>query len=44
MKRSNLEKSSRVKSVEGLGRALGLSSAETGEMEFRSDLTCALAP
>lgn len=32
-----------VQSAEELGRALGLSSAETAEMEFRSDLTAALA-
>jgi predicted XRE-type DNA-binding protein len=43
MKRSNPEKSIRVKTAEELGRALGLSAAETGEMEFRSELTCALA-
>jgi hypothetical protein len=33
----------RAKTAEELGEALGLSAAETGEMEFRSDLTCALA-
>ena len=43
MKKSNSEKSIRVETAEELGRALGLSRAETGEMEFRSDLTCALA-
>ncbi len=43
MKRSNPEKTIRVKTAEELGRALGLSSAETGEMEFRSDLSSALA-
>ena len=41
MKRS--EKPIRAKTAEDLGKALGLSEAETGEMEFRSDLTCALA-
>lgn len=43
MKKLNPDKSIRVESVEELGNALGLSAAETGEMEFRSDLTCALA-
>ena len=43
MKKSNPEKSIRIESAEELGNALGLSAAETGEMEFRSDLTCALA-
>jgi predicted XRE-type DNA-binding protein len=43
MKKSNPNKSVRVESVEELGKALGLTAAETGEMEFRSDLTCALA-
>ncbi len=43
MKKSNPDKSIRVESAEELGNALGLSAAETGEMEFRSDLTCALA-
>ena len=43
MKKSNTNKSVRVESVEELGKALGLTAAETGEMEFRSDLTCALA-
>ena len=43
MKRANSEKAIRTKTAEDLGRALGLSAAETGEMEFRSDLTCALA-
>jgi len=41
MKRS--EKPIRAKTAEDLGRMLGLSKAETGEMEFRSDLTYALA-
>jgi predicted XRE-type DNA-binding protein len=43
MKQINPEKVIRAKTVEDLGRALGLSAAETGEMEFRSELTCALA-
>ena len=43
MKKANPEKPVRTKTAEDLGRALGLSAAETGEMEFRSDLTCTLA-
>lgn len=43
MKQANSEKPIRTKTAEDLGRALGLSAAETGEMEFRSDLTYALA-
>jgi predicted XRE-type DNA-binding protein len=43
MKNTNPEKSIRVETAEELGGALGLSAAETGEMEFRSDLTCTLA-
>ena len=43
MSKTNPEKPIRTKTAEDLGRALGLSAAETGEMEFRSDLTCALA-
>ena len=43
MKQSNLNKPIRVKTAEDLGKALGLSEAETGEMEFRSELTLALA-
>jgi len=43
MKQANPEKPVRTKTAEDLGRALGLSAAETGEMEFRSDLTCTLA-
>jgi len=31
-----------VNSAEDLGKAMGLSKAETGEMEFRSELTSAL--
>jgi len=43
MRKSNSNKPVRVTSAEDLGRALGLSRAEAGEMEFRSELTCALA-
>jgi predicted XRE-type DNA-binding protein len=43
MKPTNPEKVIRAKTSEDLGKALGLSAAETGEMEFRSELTCALA-
>ena len=32
-----------VRSAEDLGHALGLSAADTAEMEFRSELTIALA-
>ena len=32
-----------VRTAEDLGRALGLSAADTAEMEFRSELTVALA-
>ena len=32
-----------VRTAEALGRALGLSTADTAEMEFRSDLTVSLA-
>ena len=32
-----------VRSAEDLGHALGLSAADTAEMEFRSELTVALA-
>lgn len=32
-----------VRTAEDLGRALGLSAADTAEMEFRSDLTVSLA-
>ena len=42
MKQSSPEKPVRTETAEDLGRALGLSAAETGEMEFRSELTCAL--
>jgi predicted XRE-type DNA-binding protein len=43
MKQANPEKVIRAKTAEDLGNALGLSAAETGEMEFRSELACALA-
>ena len=43
MKKSNPDLLVRTRTAEDLGRALGLSAAETGEMEFRSELTCALA-
>jgi predicted XRE-type DNA-binding protein len=43
MKQSNSNKPIRAKTAEDLGKVLGLSEAETGEMEFRSDLTLALA-
>ena len=43
MKKSNPDKSIRVETAEELGEALVLPKAETGEMEFRSDLKCALA-
>ena len=36
------EKIVRAKTAEDLGRALSLSEAETGDLEFRSELTCAL--
>ena len=43
MKQANPERVIRAKTAEDLGSVLGLSAAETGEMEFRSELTCALA-
>jgi predicted XRE-type DNA-binding protein len=43
VKQTNPEKLIRVKTADELGKALGLSEAESGEMEFRSELTCALA-
>ena len=42
MRKLNSKKTVRVNSAEDLGQALGLSKAEAGEMEFRSELTCAL--
>ncbi len=41
MKQSNPEEPVRTKTAEDLRRALGL-PAETGEMEFGSELTCEL--
>jgi len=43
MKQTSPEKLIRAKTAEELGQALGLSAAETGEMEFHSELTCSLA-
>jgi predicted XRE-type DNA-binding protein len=43
MKPSSNEKPVRTRTAEELGKALGLTAAETGEMEFRSELTSALA-
>ena len=43
MVRSKARKRVTVRSAEDLGRALGLSTADTAEMEFRSELTVALA-
>ena len=40
---SKTRKSVTVRTVDDLGRALGLSAADTAEMEFRSELTVALA-
>ena len=40
---SKTRKSVTVRTVEDLGRVLGLSAADTAEIEFRSDLTVALA-
>lgn len=42
MRKSSPEKPIRVKTAKELGQALGLSVAETAEMEFRSELTCTL--
>ncbi len=42
MRRSNPDKPVRANSAADVGKALGLSKAETGEMEFRSELTSAL--
>jgi predicted XRE-type DNA-binding protein len=42
MNQAKPEKLMRVKTADELGKALGLSEAESGEMEFRSELTCAL--
>ena len=43
MAMSKTRKSVTVRTAEDLGRVLGLSAADTTEMEFRSDLTVALA-
>ena len=43
MAMSKIQKSVTVRTAEDLGRVLGLSAVDTAEMEFRSDLTVALA-
>ena len=43
MATSKSRKTVTVRTSEDLGRALGLSTADTAEMEFRSELTVALA-
>src|SRR6266542_2811269 len=43
MRQTNPDRPIRSKTAEDLGRVPGLSPAETGEMEFRSELTCAIA-
>ncbi len=43
MATSKIRKRLTVRTAEDLGRALGLSAADTAEMEFRSELTVALA-
>ena len=43
MATSKPHKSMTVRTAEELGQVLGLSAADTAEMEFRSDLTVALA-
>lgn len=43
MATSKRQTSVTVRTAAHLGRALGLSAADTAEMEFRSDLTVALA-
>ena len=43
MAMSKTRKSLTVRTAEDLGRALGLSAVDTAEMEFRSELTVALA-
>ncbi|MDF0673079.1 MAG: hypothetical protein P0120_01880 [Nitrospira sp.] len=43
MATAKARKSVIVRTVEELGRALGLSVADTAEMEFRSELTVVLA-
>ena len=43
MAASNTRKNVKVRTAEDLGRALGLSMANTAEIEFRSELTVVLA-
>lgn len=43
MATSRLRKTVKVRTATELGRALGLSASDTAEMEFRSELTVALA-
>lgn len=43
MATSKARKLATVRTAEDLGRTLGLSPADTAEMEFRSDLTVSLA-
>ena len=43
MATTKAQKSVTVRTAEELGRALGLSMADTAEIEFRSELTVALA-
>ena len=43
MATSKIRKSLTVHTAEDLGHALGLCAADTAEMEFRSELTVALA-
>ena len=43
MATSKIRKNVTVRTAEDLGRALGLSTADTAELEFRSELTVALA-
>lgn len=43
MRTSKTRKIVTVRSARDLGRALGLSAADTAEMEFRSELTVSLA-
>ncbi len=43
MRKSSPEKPIRVKTAKELGQALGLSVVESAEMEFRSELTCAVS-
>lgn len=43
MATTKVQKNVTIRTAEELGRALGLSMADTAEIEFRSDLTVALA-